>query len=350
MADNTPVRKSGARPFGPGGEAPGAVIPENHHGAAMSQTNILLEAGTNELEIVEFYVNQDGYEAHYGINVAKVVEIIRRQIVTAMPEMRHKALLGAFSHRNGRIVPLIDMAVFLGYGSTTNDDAKVIVTEFNTVFTAFLVSGVTRIYRLSWTEVEAPGNFLQNVSRSSVVGVVRLEDRVVFLLDVEAIVAELYPAMAITFEGEMPKELPPADQVYHILHADDSRSIRSLVLGLFEKEGRFKVEQRANGQEAWDYLRELRDRCEAENKTITDYVQGVITDIEMPFMDGLNLCKRIKEDVTLRKLPVAIFSSMINDALAKKCQSVGANAQFAKPDLKALSDKMYEMIASHEGE
>ena len=99
----------------------------------MAQTNILLETGTNELEIVEFYVNQDGYEAHYGLNVAKVVEIGRRQTVTAMPEMRHKALLGAFPHRNGRIVPLIDMAQFLGSGPITNEDAKVIVTEFNTV-------------------------------------------------------------------------------------------------------------------------------------------------------------------------------------------------------------------------
>lgn len=313
-------------------------------GANMSQTNILLETGTNELEIVEFYVVQDGYEAHYGINVAKVVEIIRRQQVTAMPEMRHKALLGAFPHRNGRIVPLIDIALFLDNAPITNEDAKVIVTEFNTVFTAFLVSGVTRIYRLSWTEVEAPGNFLQNVSRSSVVGVVRLEGRVVFLLDVEAIVAELYPAMAITFDGEMPSEETPADKVYNILHVDDSRSIRSLVLGLFEKEGHFTVEQRVNGQEAWNYLKELRDRCEQENKPITDFVQGVISDIEMPFMDGLNLCKRIKEDPILKKLPVAIFSSMINDALAKKCATVGADAQFAKPDLRALSNKMYDLI------
>ena len=109
----------------------------------MAQTNILLETGTNELEIVEFYVNQDGYEAHYGLNVAKVVEIGRRQSVTAMPEMRHKALLGAFLHRNGRVVPLIDMAQFLDSGPIENEDAKVIVTEFNGVCTGFLVSTIS---------------------------------------------------------------------------------------------------------------------------------------------------------------------------------------------------------------
>ncbi|MBQ7456860.1 MAG: chemotaxis protein CheV [Desulfovibrio sp.] len=309
----------------------------------MSQTNILLESGTNELEIVEFYVNQDGYQAHYGINVAKVVEIIRCQPVTAMPEMRHPAIRGAFSHRNGRIVPLIDMAQFLGCDSVDNEDAKVIVTEFNTVFTAFLVSGVNRIYRLSWTEVEAPGNFLQNVSRSSVVGVVRLEERVVFLLDLEAIVAELEPSMAITFEGSM-NQPEKEHRTYTILHVDDSHSIRNLVFDLFKKEGNFEVQQRVNGQDAWNYLLELKERCEAEQGKITDYLQGVISDIEMPFMDGLNLCKRIKEDPVLRSLPVAIFSSMINEPLAKKCESVGADAQFAKPDMRVLSDRMLEMI------
>ena len=313
----------------------------------MSQTNILLETGTNELEIVEFYVNQDGYEAHYGLNVAKVVEIARRQTVTSMPEMRHKALLGAFPHRNGRIVPLIDMAMFLGSAPITNEDAKVIVTEFNTVCTGFLVTGVNRIYRLSWTDVEAPGNFLQNMSQSSVTGVVRLEERVIFLLDLEAIVAELHPAMAISFEGL--GEKTEAAKTYEILHVDDSRSIRTLVLDLLSKEGHFHLEQRVNGQEAWDYLLELRRRSEKENRPISDYVQGIITDIEMPSMDGLALCKRIKEDPVLKALPVAIFSSMINDSLSRKCATVGSDAQFTKPDLTGLSQEMLELIRSYWG-
>ncbi|MFC4679134.1 chemotaxis protein [Desulfovibrio legallii] len=309
----------------------------------MAQTNILLETGTNELEIVEFFVNQDGYEAHYGLNVAKVVEIGRRQPVTAMPEMRHKALLGAFLHRNGRIVPLIDMAQFLGSGPITNEDAKVIVTEFNKVCTGFLVSGVNRIYRLSWTDVEAPGQFLQNMSRSSITGVVRLEERVIFLLDLEAIVAELHPAMALRFDGAGLTEKD--GKTYRILHVDDSSSIRSLLLDLLNKEGRFVVEQRVNGQEAWNYLQELRDRCQQENRPIFDFVQGVITDIEMPAMDGLALCKHIKEDPVLRQLPVAIFSSMINESLSRKCAVVGADAQYTKPDLKALSVKLHELIS-----
>lgn len=310
----------------------------------MSQTNILLESGTNELEIVEFFIDHpDGYRAHYGVNVAKVVEIIRRQPITSMPEMRHTAICGAFHHRNDRVVPLIDLGKFLEIGPIESPEAKTIVTEFNNLFSAFLVSGVDRIHRLSWTEVEAPGNFLQNASKSSVVGVVRLENRVVFLLDLEAIVAELEPSMAIRFEGTINRGTD-GGRIYHILHADDSHSIRTLVLDLFKKEGRFHVRQVENGQKAWDYLGVLRKRCEEEGTAITEYLQGVITDIEMPFMDGLNLCRRIKEDPYLKKLPVAIFSSMINEPLARKCESVGADAQFAKPDLRILSDRMLQLI------
>ena len=310
----------------------------------MAQTNILLETGTNELEIVEFYVNQDGYEAHYGLNVAKVVEIGRRQPVTAMPEMRHPAILGAFLHRNRRVVPLIDMAMFLDSSPIDNEDAKVIVTEFNELSTAFLVSGVNRIYRLSWTDVEAPGQFLQNMSRSSVTGVVRLEDRVIFLLDLEAIVAELHPHMAMRFDAsDMAQNVV---KTYNILHVDDSHSIRKLLRDLLSKEGRFTVEQRVNGQEAWDYLRSLRRRCEEENRPISDFLHGIITDIEMPSMDGLALCKNIKEDPILKELPVAIFSSMVNESLAKKCEVVHADAEFAKPDLKALADKLYDLITA----
>lgn len=308
----------------------------------MSQTNILLETGTNELEIVEFYVNQDDYEGHYGLNVAKVVEIIRRQSITAMPEMRHPAVLGAFSHRNGRIVPMIDMAKYLGSTPITNDDAKVIVTEFNTVYTGFLVSGVNRIYRLSWTDVEAPGNFLQNISQSSITGVVRLEDRVIFLLDLEAIVAELNPSMAIRYpdEDQIIKEGCPRE----VLHVDDSSSIRSLVAHLLAQEGRFTLTQKVNGEEAWHYLLELKQQCEETGESIGKYCAGIISDIEMPSMDGLALCKHVKEDPVLKRIPVAIFSSMINDPLARKCASVGADAQFTKPDLKALSDKMDVLI------
>lgn len=314
----------------------------------MSQSKILLEVGTNELEIVEFFINEaGGYRGYYGINVSKVVEIIRQQPVTAMPQMRHPCVKGAFAYRGGRIVPLIDLCRFLDKGCIPDEDPKIIITEFNKVQNGFLVSGVTRIHRISWSQVEAPSGFLLQMSNNSITGVVRLEDRVVFLLDMEAIVGTLHPSLSIRMDAA-PADAPRPDQVYHILHADDSASIRHLVRDKLQAEGRFEITQTSDGEQAWNLLQKLRDEAAAAGRPVTDLLQGIISDIEMPNLDGLTLCRYIKEDPVLKQLPVAMFSSLITPSLARKCESVRADAQFAKPDLQAISDRMYELIRNHE--
>lgn len=308
----------------------------------MSQTNILLESGTNELEIVEFFLDEPDYRGHYGVNVAKVVEIIRLQPCTAMPQMRHPAVMGAFSHRDGKVVPLVDLAKYLDKKAITTDDAKIIVTEFNNILTGFLVSGVTRIHRLSWNDVEEPGGFLQNMSRNSITGVVRLEQRVVFLLDMENVVADMDPNLAIRL-GKISDELI-GDKHYTILHADDSGSIRGLVKSLLESSGSFTVHQAVSGEEAWEMLLKFKAKAAAEDRPLREILQAVISDIEMPRMDGLTLCRKIKEDPELKNLPVALFSSIVSTSLEHKGASVGANAQFAKPDLQKLSERVLELI------
>ncbi|MDL2272328.1 chemotaxis protein [Desulfovibrio sp. OttesenSCG-928-I05] len=315
----------------------------------MSQTNILLDAGTNELEVVEFYLDEGDYRGYYGVNVAKVLEIIRLQPTTAMPQMRHPAVMGAFPHRDGRVVPMVDLARYLGKSRVEGQEPKIIVTEFNQIITGFLVSGVNRIHRLSWLEVEAPGNFLQHASRNAVTGVVRLEGRVVFLLDMEAIVGELDPALAIRFQGNLPTVEGSEDAVYTVLHADDSGNVRSLVKRLLEESGRFRVVQYPNGEEAWDAIKKLRYEAEEKNIPITNLVDAIISDIEMPRLDGLTLCKNVKDDPILKILPVALFSSLITERLEHKGDSVGADAQFAKPDLQSLSEKVLELIHIRDG-
>lgn len=308
----------------------------------MAQTNILLESGTNELEIVEFFIDEPGYRGHYGVNVAKVVEIIRLQPATAMPQMRHPAVMGAFSHRDGRVIPLVDLARYLDKKTVTSDDSKIIVTEFNNIMTGFYVSGVNRIHRLNWNDVEEPGGFLQNMSRNSITGVVRLENRVVFLLDLENVVAEMDPSLAIRL-GKLEDHLT-GEKHYTILHADDSGSIRGLVKTLLEESGVFTVIQAVSGEEAWSILNKLKRQHEGTDWKITDSVQAIISDIEMPRMDGLTLCRKIKEDPALKPLPVALFSSIVSQSLEHKGASVGADAQFAKPDLQQLSEKVLELI------
>lgn len=309
----------------------------------MTQTNILLESGTNELEVVEFYLDEPGYRGFYGVNVAKVLEIIRMQPTTAMPQMRHPSVLGAFPHRGGKIVPLLDLAAYLGKSATHASDSKVIVTEFNNILTGFLVSGVTRIHRLSWSEVEEPGAFLQHMSSNSVTGVLRLEGRVVFLLDMESIVAGIDPSLAIRLD-DFEDSIDSEGTVYTVLHADDSGHIRYLVKQLMEETGRFKLIQVTSGDDAWNFMASLKKEAQDKGTPVTDKIQAVISDIEMPRMDGFTLCRKIKEDPDLKRLPVALFSSLVTEALKHKGESVGANAQFAKPDLQQLSEKVLALI------
>lgn len=312
----------------------------------MSQSQILLEVGTNELELVEFYIDEaDGYRGYYGINVSKVVEISRSQPVTSMPQMPHPSVLGAFPFRDGRIVPLIDISKFLNKGGVSSDDPRIIITEFNRTHTAFLVSGVTRIHRISWKQVEAPTPLLLEISGGSITAVVRLEGRVVFVLDAEAIVAAMNPSLSVKMDENAGSI--PVDRKYHIIHADDSVSIRRLVADLLKKEGRFDVTQANDGEEAWNLLQKYKQEAEEKNIPVTDLVQGIISDIEMPNLDGLTLCRYIKEDHTLKELPVAMFSSLISNSLVHKCKSVGSDAEFAKPDLQGISDKMLELIQNH---
>ena len=307
----------------------------------MAQTNILLESGTNELELVEFFIDEeDDYRGYYGVNVSKVVEIIRMQPVTVMPNLRHESVLGAFQYPDGRIAPLIDLAKYLNKPAVETSQPKIIVTEFNNVITAFLVSGVNRIHRLSWVDVESPGAFIQSIS-AAITGVVKLEDRTAFVLDMEKIVGDMDESLSISFAKVHKLE---SDRIYKILHADDSQSVRGLVKHLLEDSGAFQVVQMTNGSEAWDYLQNLKKKCESDGQPVNAYLDGIISDIEMPSIDGLTLCRRIKEDPILKTLPVALFSSLITESLQHKGESVGADAQFAKPELSQLSEKMVELI------
>ena len=188
----------------------------------MAQTNILLEAGTNELEVVEFYLDESilpgqptlegltaevvgekdakHYRGYYGVNVAKVLEIIRMPKVTELPEVQHESVLGAFNLRS-RIIPLVDLALWLGKSHIeTGEEPKTIVTEFNNVTTAFMVSGVNRIHRISWEQVEQPNAYMASVSSNTIVGVVKLEGRIVFLLDLEKVVAQLNPKLGLRLD------------------------------------------------------------------------------------------------------------------------------------------------------
>ena len=310
----------------------------------MAQTNILLEAGTNELEIVEFYLEEAGadgnsYKGYYGVNVAKVLEIIRKPKITEMPETTHPAVLGAFNQRS-HIIPLIDLANWLSKERVEKEPPKVIVTEFNRVTSSFLVSGVTRIHRISWEEVEPPNAYVSTLSNNSITGVVKLEGRIVFILDLEKIIADLNPALGLKLDDTQKWK---SDVAYKALVADDSALVREMLKDLLQKAG-FLVEAVHNGREAWERLTSFKAKAEAEQRPITDFVQVLVSDIEMPAMDGHNLTKRVKEDPALRELPVMLFSSLITDKLRHKGDAVGADEQISKPEVSTLAIRAKELI------
>ncbi len=322
----------------------------------MSNTNILLEAGTNELEIVEFYIeeknfSEDGtelaepYRGYYGVNVAKVLEIIRMPKVTELPEVQHPCVLGAFNLRS-HIIPLVDLAMWLGKEpAAVEEDPKTIVTEFNCVTTAFMVTGVNRIHRISWEEVEAPSAYVSQVSNYTVIGVVRLEERIVFLLDLEKIVANLNPSLTLRLD-DLGDEIDITTK-YKALIADDSALIREMLRDLLEK-ANFEVEVAPHGAAAWERLQAMKEKAEKEERPLTDYVHVVVSDIEMPMMDGHNLTKRIKEDPVLSKLPVLLFSSLITDKLRHKGEAVGADDQVSKPEVTYLAKRALALIRERE--
>lgn len=314
-------------------------------------TDILLEAGTNELEIVEFYLEEEpreekdgeSYKAFYGVNVAKVLEIIRMPEVTEMPEVSHPAVLGAFNLRS-RIIPLLDLASWLKKKRVENEPPKVIVTEFNNVTSAFMVSGVTRIHRISWEDVEAPNKYVSALSSDSITGVVKFQDRMVFILDLERIVAELNPDLSLKLDDNVSFD---EETGYRALISDDSPLIREMIRDLLVQAG-YKVEKTNNGKECWDRLQEIKDSAKADGRPITDYVQVVISDIEMPVMDGHSLTKHIKEDLALRELPVILFSSLITERLRHKGESVGADDQISKPEITQLALRAAKLIEGAE--
>jgi len=327
-------------------------------------SDILLEAGTNELEIVEFYLEEEpkleededeaelnqtdteGIEGrkpsrvgYYGVNVAKVLEIIRMPDITEMPEVSHESVMGAFNLRS-RIIPLLNLSTWLKKKRVENEPPKVIVTEFNQVTSAFMVSGVTRIHRISWEDVEAPNKYVSALSSDSITGVVKFDDRIVFILDLERIVSELNPDMRLKFDDNVEFE---GDSGYKALIADDSPLIREMIKDMLGQAG-FRVEKTNNGKECWDRLEEIKRTAVMDKRPITDYVQVLVSDIEMPMMDGHHLTKKVKDDPMLKDLPVILFSSLITEKLRHRGDTVGADDQVSKPEITYLAQRAASLI------
>lgn len=312
----------------------------------MSQVSVL-DVTHNELEVIEFVIDEkeeDGtvYSGHYGINVAKVLEIIRLPAITSVPTKSDPCVLGTFNLR-GKVLPILNLATWLGKTMVPAENAKVIVTQFSGVQSAFLVSTVASIHRITWDRIEPPNKFVQSYSRDSITGILHINDRVLFILDMEKILAALDTSLDMS---RVEVDTTPVEdaQQFRLLLADDSNSLRHIVKSALEKSG-FSVLEAGNGRAAWDTLVGIDREAEAEGKSITDKVHLLISDIEMPEMDGHTLTAKIRETPRLRGLPIILFSSLITNTLFDQGIKAGADRQVSKPDLPGLNRIIRELIA-----
>ncbi len=289
------------------------------------ETNILLESGTNELEILEFSVG----DHLYGINVAKVKEILPFKKPTPVPNA-HPAVEGIFMPRE-EIITIIDLATCLKMNVHTDESKDMyIVTNFNNLNAAFHVQRVIGIHRLSWADIQKPDATMNNGEKGVATGIIKLDGKLIVILDFEKIVSDISPETGLRTSqiddmGVRERRSTP------ILISEDSPLLIRLIHDCLIKAGFVNIISTTNGQEAWDKLCAFRDAGIIHNS-----VSIVVTDIEMPKMDGHMLTKLIKTDPKLKHLPVVIFSSLINPEMRRKGELLGADAQLTKPEIGSL--------------
>ncbi|MCR4685075.1 MAG: chemotaxis protein [Lachnospiraceae bacterium] len=294
-------------------------------------TNILLENGTNELEILEFRLGDNSY----GINVAKIREIIQYQPVTPVPNA-HPSIEGIFMPRE-TMITAVSLRNVLQLGDS-DQGGLFIITNFNKLDVAFHVDAVMGIHRVSWTEIIKPDNTINNDQDGVSTGIVKFDDRLVIILDFEKIVSDISPETGLKM-SEIEDFSERARSSTPILIAEDSHLLNKLISDALQKSGYVNLTRTENGQEAWDYIQKAIDEGELDKR-----VHLVITDIEMPLMDGHRLTKLIKSDDKLKHIPVIIFSSLVNDEMRIKGEALGADAQLSKPEIGNLVKEIDKLL------
>jgi two-component system chemotaxis response regulator CheV len=303
-------------------------------------TGILLEAGTNELEILILDVGG----CRYGVNVAKVREVLEVTRPTYLPGC-HPAVEGSVSIR-GAVTQLVNLTKYLDGDSKAavpGPGDRMLVMEFNEMKVAFRVHGVDQIVRTSWKDVQP----MPRVGHASapVTSVVLVDGRLVLMLDFETIAVDV--GMSHAIHGPTAEELAAGGVAatfdIPILYADDSPMASKTLLHEFQDAGCTNIMGFRDGQEAWDYLSRLAEDSTPEN--IHQKVAGLVSDVEMPRMDGLNLTRRIREHRVLKDLPIVLFSSIVSRDNEKKGLQVGADAQVAKAQYGEVVRLLREAIA-----
>jgi two-component system chemotaxis response regulator CheV len=304
-------------------------------------------AGANQMELLLFHV---GTEETFGINVFKVREVMKFPPLTRMPDADDR--VEGMVNIRGTTIPVVGLRRVLGMHASPPRAANgaetkgvLIITEYNSSLQAFHVAGVDRIMRMSWSQIKPPPPLVRDNAKGAVTAVTVLDDgtpdgKMVLIIDVEKILAELCPR--------------PDDEVYsgvaadvslkakRVLFVDDSMVARTQIRKTLERLGLAYIEA-TTGQEAWDKLGRLAEQAASEGKPVYDFVQLILSDIEMPDMDGFTLTKHIRSDHRFAAMPVILHSSLTGTCNVDKGKAVGATDYVTKFDPKVLKD----MIVRH---
>ncbi len=295
-------------------------------------TEILLESGTNEVGIMEFTIAGN----LYGINVSKVKEIMLSAPVKQMPHT-HPAVEGIFRPRD-KVITVVDLPKNLGHGMEPQEKDLFIVTNFNKTEIAFRVHAVVGNSTISWTAIQKPDKTVNGGEEGVATGIAQCGKDLVTILDFEKIVAEIAPETGIQI-SEIDQLGPRERNTQPILVAEDSVLLTKMIRDSLTKAGYTNLTMFPNGLEMWDYLKDLESKgMEKEGVAL------IITDIEMPQMDGHRLVKLVKEDKRLRHVPVIIFSSLISDEMRVKGKELGADEQMSKPEIGHLVSVMDQLL------
>jgi two-component system chemotaxis response regulator CheV len=305
-------------------------------------------AGTNKLEILLFSLGQDdrtGRTETFGINVFKVREVIRPPGITAAPDMPI-AVEGMVSLR-GTLVPIVDLAKLTGIRKDTKPDIM-IVTEYNGHTQGFLVDSVDTILRLNWNQMKVPPDMLNTQMGGLVTAVTELSDgRLVMIMDVEKVLSEtshydddaIYTAI---------KPLPETEGK-RVLFADDSAVARKQIERTLKALGIIYVPT-VNGLQAREELEKMAELAVNSGRQVKDLINLVITDVEMPEMDGYILCKYIKSDMRFAGIPVLMHSSLSTGQNQQLGRMVGVDAYVSKFEPQKLANIIVTMLQGKEPE
>lgn len=305
-----------------------------------------LKVGSNEMELVDFRIfkqeDDSVYEGIYGVNVSKVREIIKIPNLTELPGTPD-FIEGIFDLREV-VIPVVNLAKWMGIQIPENvrESSCIIITEFNNVLIGFVVHEAKRIRRISWGDIE-PASFMNSSSgmdRSKITGVTKIEgDNVLLILDLESVVQELG-----LYEPETdvePDKIETFSGLAMVL--DDSTTARKIVKDALQKMG-FHVVEAMDGVEG---LSKLNDLYETYGDDLPNKLKIIISDVEMPKMDGFHFAAKVKEDERLSSIPI-VFNSSISDHFSEgRGEEAGGEAYLVKFQASSFYDEVSRVVNAH---